>query len=88
MIINCEPCGGTGLLGDITCMYCNGDGELDLTDPEFKHMLTGPRRALQGIIWSQMFTKLGTLQADVGDLTDKVNDIMDKCNDIFEKVNE
>jgi len=82
MELTCEPCAGTGVLeGDVTCTYCNGNGKVDLTDPEFKHMPAGPRRALQGLVWSMLLTT-------VADLQDKVNDVIDKCNDIFEKVNK
>ena len=65
MIISCEPCEGTGLLDEITCTYCGGDGEVDLVDSEFKHMLTGPRRTLRGVVWSSILTKLDDLQADM-----------------------
>lgn len=70
MVISCEPCGGTGLLGvsETSCMYCGGDGEVDLVSPEFRHIPPGPRRALWGVVLRSVLTKLDALDTKMDTL--------------------
>jgi len=86
MIISCEPYGGTGLLNEITCMYCGGDGEVDLLDEEFRHMMAGPRRALWGVVSSSILSKLDSIIAEQAsqceDLTAALSQIWNKVKDL------
>ena len=81
MEVTCSSCQGNGSSGGVSCTVCGGDGQIDLTDANFKQIHLGDQIALTGQVWSDLLTA-------VADIEDKVNDVMDKCNDIMEKLNE
>ena len=61
MLIDCGPCNGTGAVGGVSCTVCGGDGQVDLTDLNFKQIRLEDRIALTGQVWSEILNKLGDL---------------------------
>ena len=73
MLITCPKC-ENGTVNGVSCTACGGDGEVELTDFNFREFAESDFRAICGTIWTEIFSQL--------------DDIKDKVEDIFEKVNE
>jgi len=67
MVITCPKC-VEGVADGTTCVYCGGDGEIDLLDAKFKELTGGESRALTGKIWTDMLAKLDAIIAEQASL--------------------
>ncbi len=64
MKVTCPKC-IAGVADGVTCVYCDGDAEIDLTNGRFKELAESDFREITGTVWTEIFAKLDTLQADM-----------------------
>jgi len=76
MLISCTPCKGTGASGGVSCTVCSGDGEIDLTDANFRGIRIGDQITLMGIVWDSLLTSASDIEDKVDAMTDSIDAII------------
>lgn len=75
MLITCTPCSGTGSSGGVSCTVCGGDGELDLTDANFKGIRVGDQIAIMGVVWDSLLTSVADIEGKLDAIDTKLDTI-------------
>lgn len=85
MVIDCPKC-IEGLLDGVACVFCGGDGEIDLTDTMFKELAESDFRSVNGKLWVECITRLDAIIAEQAsmreDLTTALEAIWNKVKNL------
>jgi len=83
MVITCPRC-VDGVADGAVCVYCGGDGEIDLLDSKFRELAEADFRALTGQVWSEMVDKADANTADIAAVKAKTDTITSNPSGVFD----
>ena len=83
MVITCGACSGAGSVSGETCLACGGDGQIDLTDADFRGISLGDQIAIMGVVWDSMLTSFVDIKSKLDALDTKL-DALDTHLDVIE----